>query len=152
MYVLMCSNLIMMKKWNIELPYACYTRFLLSHLFISHFTWFEKKRKGKERKEYVGLCCFLWLLSSVYTSCPLPLVSLLTRFIIFFLPNLLTELALNMSCSVVLLIGIVPSGHDSPDKLHNWKFSLESPFWLCPLGLSGGSCTHTQTCIKIFIF
>jgi len=48
----------------------------------------------------------------VHTSWPLPAL-------MSFLPNLFKELALNMSCSVVLLIGIVPSGHDSPDKLHN---------------------------------
>jgi len=36
-----------------------------------------------------------------------------------FLPNPLTESALNRSCSVILLTGIVPSGQDSPDKLHN---------------------------------
>jgi hypothetical protein len=33
-----------------------------------------------------------------------------------FLPNLLTELALRKSCSVVLLIGMVPLGHSSPES------------------------------------
>lgn len=56
-----------------------------------------------------------------------------------FFPNLLSELALSKSCSVVLLIGIVPSGHDSPDKLHSWKLSLKLPIWLFPFGISGGS-------------
>jgi len=57
-----------------------------------------------------------------------------------FLPNPLTESALNRSCSVILLTGIVPSGQDSPDKLHNWKLSLKLLMWLYPVGLSGGSC------------
>lgn len=53
----------------------------------------------------------------IRTSWPLLLESLLTR--LSFRPNLRTELALNMSCSVVLLIGIVPSGQDSPVKLQS---------------------------------
>lgn len=57
-----------------------------------------------------------------------------------FLPNLRIELALRMSCSVVLRIGTVPSGHNSPDILHNWKFSSENiPPIVVSFGLSGGS-------------
>lgn len=73
----------------------------------------------------------------VLTSCPLLVESLLTRLI--FRPNLLTELALNMSCSVVLLIGIVPSGQDSPDKFHSCESSYDSSSLLYPFGISGGS-------------
>ena len=36
-----------------------------------------------------------------------------------FLPNLLTELARRKSCSVVLLIGTVPSGHASPESVQS---------------------------------
>ncbi|KAF7829330.1 uncharacterized protein G2W53_020494 [Senna tora] len=54
----------------------------------------------------------------LHTSCPFVLVSLLTRLAIL-VPNLSTLLALNTSSSLVLLMGIVPSGHDSPDKLHS---------------------------------
>lgn len=54
-----------------------------------------------------------------------------------FLPNLRTELALSISFSVVLLIGTVPSGHDSPDMLHNWNDSdSASPEELWSYGLS----------------
>ena len=51
----------------------------------------------------------------VLTSWPLPVESLRTY--------LLTELALKMSFSVVLLIGTVPSGQDSPESAHSWKLS-----------------------------
>lgn len=59
-----------------------------------------------------------------------------------FLPNLLIELALRKSCSVVLLIGIVPSGHISPESVQSWKLWVTfSPLLLWyPFGLSGGSC------------
>lgn len=70
-------------------------------------------------------------------------VSLLTC-LVTFLPNLRTELALSMSCSVVLLIGTVPSGHDSPDILHSWKSSVSIPECLWSLGLSGGSYKSNQ--------
>lgn len=76
------------------------------------------------------------------TSWPLPVESRLT--LRAFRPNLRTELALNMSSSLVLLIGIVPSGHDSPEILHSWKFSDSEFLGFWPFGLSGGSCSKFQ--------
>jgi len=62
-----------------------------------------------------------------------------------FLPNLLIELALNTSSSLVLLIATVPSGHDSPELLHNWYLSIiSSSLFPYPLGLSGGSCIDNR--------
>jgi hypothetical protein len=107
----------------------------------------QQERKGKEKKENT---CFvspllMWvILIWILTSWPLLLVSLLTC-LLSFLPNLRTELALSMSCSVVLLIGTVPSGHDSPDKPHDWKFSVTMLDGSWPLGLSGGSCKKLNT-------
>lgn len=120
-----CHNIIN-KNLNTELPYACYfTNFYYQFLstcivyvyvysFLYFTTWFKKKERKIERRISIA---FYDDCSELHTSCPLLLVSLLTR--LNFLPNLLTELALNMSLSLVLLIGIVPLGHDSPDKLHN---------------------------------
>jgi len=47
----------------------------------------------------------------------LPVESLRTP--LGFLPNLLIELALRKSCSVVLLIGTVPLGHSSPESIQS---------------------------------
>lgn len=85
---------------------------------------------------FEGSMIWFWIL----TSWPLPEESLLTR-LMGFLPNLRRELALKMSFSVVLLIGTVPSGQNSPEADHNWKFSAISSMDLFPLGLSGGSCS-----------
>lgn len=57
-----------------------------------------------------------------------------------FFANLLTELALRISASVVLLMGTVPSGQDSPEMAHDWKdTAIAGPVGGRPLGLSGGS-------------
>lgn len=50
------------------------------------------------------------------------------------------EIALRTSFSVVLLIGTVPSGHDSPDSAHSWKLFATVSVVLRPFGLSGESC------------
>lgn len=81
----------------------------------------EARLLGEENDITVQIYLFIFQRKNsdaLITSWPLLFVSLLTR-LIFFLPNFRTEVALNTSCSVVLLIGIVPSGHDSPEKLHN---------------------------------
>lgn len=67
----------------------------------------------------------------------------LAAVLLLFLPNLWYELALSMSFSVVLLIGIVPSGHVSPPFVHSWKLSGEKPdMGRWPFGRSGGSWTQ----------
>ena len=83
-----------------------------------------------------GTMIWVWIL----TSWPLPEESLLTC-LMGFLPNLRIEFALKMSFSVVLLIGIVPSGQNSPEADHNWWLSATSSMDLLLLGLSGGSCS-----------
>jgi len=106
----------------------------LSFRLLSLWRLWLTEKKGKRERERQR---------EEKTSWPLLLVSLLTC-LLNFLPNLLMELALSMSCSVVLLIGIVPSGHASPDKSHNWKFSVTMPVGSRPFGLSGGSCKFIQ--------
>lgn len=61
-----------------------------------------------------------------------------------FLPNLLMELALRISFSVVRRIGTVPSGHDSPESVHIWEVSATVLMESCPFGLSGGSCKNMK--------
>jgi hypothetical protein len=70
---------------------------------------------------YKSLKLWNWIFKAL-TSWPLLVESLRTGF--GFLPNLLIELALRISSSVVLLIGIVPSGHASPESVHSWNLSL----------------------------
>lgn len=94
-------------------------------------------------ENFLGFPLSVQLILIVLTSWPLLLESLLTC-LLGFLPNLLTELALNISCSVVLLIGTVPSGHDSPEILHNWTLSSNIPDGIWPSGLSGGSYNFKQ--------
>ena len=47
-----------------------------------------------------------------------------------------------MSFSVVLLIGTVPSGQDSPESVHSWKLSETASVELWPFGLASGSCQN----------
>lgn len=86
---------------------------------------------------------FVWfnhVNQQMLTSCPLLVESLLTVLLASFLPNLLMELALRMSFSVVLLMGMVPSGHDSLLSPHSWNVSvsLSADTFRCGLS-SGGS-------------
>jgi len=73
----------------------------------------------------------------LHTTCLYSVASVSTW--LSFLPNVSIELALNMSSSFALLIGIVPSGHDSSYKLHNWNLPLKMSVWLLPFDLSRGS-------------
>lgn len=76
-----------------------------------------------------------------FTSWPLPEESLLTA-LHGFLPNLRIELALRTSFSVVLRIGMVPSGQESPFAAQSWKISVDSSALAedsLTMGLSGGS-------------
>jgi len=77
-----------------------------------------------------------------HTTCLYWVASIPTWF--NFLPNVLIDLDLNMSSCFALLIGIVPSGHDSSYKLHNWNLPLKMSVWLLPFGLSRGSYTYNM--------
>lgn len=102
--------------------------------FMSSFSWYFNIHAPWTH--LVLFLMFLWVL----TSWPLPVES--RRTCRGFLPNLPMELARRMSCSVVLLIGTVPSGHASPESDHSWKLCVvsSSSGWPYPFGLSGGSC------------
>lgn len=85
-----------------------------------------------------------------YTSWSLLVVSLRTPRLIF-RPNLRTELALRTSSSLVLLIGIVPSGHGSPAPVQACITSETDTFESCPLGLFGGSCIYQNQELKFLL-